>query len=510
MRSDLAKRARQSRALCAVRAFSVLAGLSAAWSACAADSASDGANGNAVDAIATTSQAKAATRSATAQTVANIVCTRPTIMFNRWQEDWSALSHPCVPREPFDSMKYIPLFGNPDAYISLGVVLRERLEINDAPLFGLGSGRDDTYGLQRIEVHADAHLGPHVQVFMQFEDARPFGKDSVTVVDKNPLDLRQAFVAITEPLGPGTFKFRVGRQEMAFDLQRFISVRDGPNVRQAFDAIWADYETGPWRWIAYATQPVQYRDDTDFDDVSNRGVTFSGVRVERKGVGPGDVSAYYSRYNRDNARFLDASGDEHRDVFDARYTGSAGHIDWDVEGMYQSGHVGNKTIGAWAIGSLAGYTLANMPWTPRLGVQLDAASGDRHPGDGRIETFNALFPNGYYFALAGYTGYANLIHIKPTLTLKPNSKLTLLAGVGLQWRETTADAVYGQGAAIVPGTAGYGSNWTGFYTQVRADWAVNPNLALALEAVHFQIGPSLRELGARNADYVGVETKFNW
>jgi hypothetical protein len=48
------------------------------------------------------------------------------------------------------------------------------------------------------------------------------------------------------------------------------------------------------------------------------------------------------------------------------------------------------------------------------------------------------------------------------------------------------------------------------YAQVRADWAVNSNVALALEAVHFEVGDSLRALGARNADYVGVEAKFGW
>jgi hypothetical protein len=466
----------------AARALLFSTGLAAALPASAADTALGGADD--------TSAANTAVTSASA----SASCARPAIMFNRWQENWGVLANPCVPKRPFDSLKYIPLFGNPDAYISLGVVLRERLEVNDAPLFGLGSGHDDTYLLQRLDVHADIRLGPHVQIFTQFEDAQPYGKDNVTPVDKNPLDLRQAFVAITEPLGPGTFKFRVGRQEMAFDLQRFVSVRDGPNVRQAFDGLWADYETGPWRWIAYATQPVQYRDNSDFDDVSNRNLTFSGVRVERKNVGPGDLSAYYSRYNRVNAQFLDATGDEHRDVFDARYSGNVNAIDWDVEAMYQSGHVGSDTIGAWAVGSLAGYTLKTAPWTPRLGIQVDAASGDNHPGDGRV----------------GYTGYANLIHVKPSLTLKPNSKLTLLAGVGLQWRETTADAVYQQGSAVVPGTAGHGNLWTGFYTQLRADWAVAANLAAALEAVHFQIGPSLRELGARNADYIGAELKFGW
>jgi hypothetical protein len=296
---------------------------------------------------------------------------------------------------------------------------------------------------------------------------------------------------------------------MAFDLQRFIAVRDGPNVRQTYDAIWADYEYKSWRFIGYATQPVQNSDLEAFDDVSNRHLTFSGVRFERQGLGPGDLSGYYSLYTRSNARFLDAAGDEHRDVFDLRYTGKVGRVDWDVESMLQTGRVGSTTIGAWAVGSLAGYTL-NAPWKPRLGIQIDAASGDRHPGDGRVETFNPLFPNGYYFSLAGYTGYANLIHIKPSITLSPSERLGLLAAVGFQWRETTGDAVYAQGNAVVPGTAGHGTLWTGMYIQLRADWTIATNLIGAVEAVHFQVGNSIRKAGGSNADYIGVELKYGW
>jgi len=454
---------------------------------------------------------RASTEEPAAADTSAAACTakRPVVEFNRWQEDWSVLADRCVPRQPLDSLKYIPLGGDPHSYLSLGANLRERLEVNDAPLFGLGSGRSDTYVIQRAQVSADARIGPYLQFFAQLEDARPFGKNTVTPVDKNQLDLEQAFVTWVSPLGPGTFKFRIGRQEMAFDLQRFISVRDGPNVRQAYDAIWADYETEKWRFIGYLTQPVQYRDVTAFDDVSNGHLTFSGVRFERQGVGPGDLSGYYSLYTRDNAHFLDAAGNENRNVFDVRYTGKIGRADWDVETMFQTGHVGAKTIGAWAVGSLAGYTL-DLPWTPRMGVQIDAASGDRHPGDGRIETFNPLFPNGYYFTLAGYTGYANLIHVKPSVTLKPASNLALIGAVGFQWRETMADAVYQQANAVVPGTAGHGSRWTGMYVQLRADWTIATNLVGAVEGVHFQVGDSIRDLGGSNADYIGVELKYGW
>jgi hypothetical protein len=455
----------------------------------------------------------AADNTADAGAAAAPQCTakRPSALsFNRWQEDWSALANPCVPRKPFDALKYIPLGGDPSTYLSLGANLRERFELNNTQLFGLGGARPNSYVIQRAEVHADARIGQHVQAFFQLEDARPFGKDSVSPVDKNPLDIEQAFVAFVYGVGGGTLKARVGRQEMAFDLQRFISVRDGPNVRQAYDALWVDYEIDKWRFIGYMTQPVQYRDVTAFDDVSNRHLTFSGVRVERANTGPGDLSAYWSRYNSANARFLDATGTEHRDVFDVRYAGNVAPFDWDAETMWQTGHVGKSTIGAWAFGMLGGYTFASVAGSPRLGLQVDGASGDRHPGHGRVETFNPLFPNGYYFMLAGYTGYSNLIHVKPSITFQVSPKVTLLTALGFQWRATAADAIYGQGMAVVPGTAGKGTRWTGMYAQVRADWLVSSNVALALEAVHFEVGDSVRALGAHNADYVGVEARFGW
>jgi hypothetical protein len=435
---------------------------------------------------------------------------RPLILSNRWQENWSVLADPCVPREPFDSLKYMPLTADGDSYLSLGLNLRERFEENNAPTFGAGSQKGDAYLLDRLQVHADLHLGTHVQIFTQLEDVRAPGKDTITPVDKNPLDLRQAFIAVSGQVWDGTYKIRVGRQEMGFDLQRFVSTRDGPNVRQAFDAIWGAYELGPWRFITFASHPVQYRDDGTFNDYSDSHLQYGGVRIEREGVGPGDLSAYVSRYDRDDAKFLDASGDERRNILDVRYAGNKSHIDWDIETMFQGGHVGDKTARAWALGARMGYTLAGVPWTPRLGLQVDAASGDSHPGDNRIGTFNPLFPNGFYFSLAGYTGYSNLIHVKPSITIKPVAALSLMAALGLQWRQTTQDAVYTQGSVPVPGTAGQGSSWTGAYAQLRADWAIARNISGAVELVHFQIGSAIRDAGGHNSDYAGVELKYGW
>jgi hypothetical protein len=436
---------------------------------------------------------------------------RPAIGFNRWQEDWSVLADPRLRTEPFDNLKYIPLSdSNPLSYASLGANLRERYESNNAPSFGIGKQPSESYVIQRLEMHADVHPNENWQIFTQLEDDRAYDKEPITPVDKDELDLEQGFITHVGELGDGTLKLRVGRQEFGFDLQRFVSVRDGPNVRQAYDALWGDWESSPWRIITFWSHPVQYRSVRPFDDYSNHHLQFGGFRVERNDIGPGKLTAYYARYEADGARFLDATGDERRDIGDVRYVGAVAGFDWDVEAMGQGGSVGNTRVRAWAVGSLAGYTFSQVTWTPRLGLQADAASGDSHPGDGTLGTFNPLFPNGYYVTLAGYTGFVNFVHIKPSVTVKPTPKLKVLAAVGMQWRETTADAVYTQPNIPVPGTAGHGGAWTGAYGQVRADWQVSANVATAVEAVHFEVGDAIHHAGGHDSDYLGVELRLGW
>lgn len=435
---------------------------------------------------------------------------RPRISPDRWTEDWSALADPALRTGPFAAGKYIPLLpGIPGSYVSLGLSLRERWEFVAAPSFGIGD-RQDSYLLHRLQAHADVHLDAHWRVFVQVEDVRAPGKRTITPVDANPLDLRLAFLEYTGHLGGATMQARVGRQDIQFDLQRFLSSRDGPNVRQSFDAVWVAWDQEPWRVAGFVSRPVQYSPEGAFDDRSNRRFRLSLLRVERGVPGMGALSAYYVLYERDGAQFLDAAGQERRHVLDARIAGAASGLDWDGEAMAQAGTVGPVRVRAWAAGTRVGYTVPTWPWGPRFGLQADAASGDGRSGDGRLGTFNPLFPNGYYFNLAGFTGYSNLVHLKPSVTVSPTPDLKLALAVGLQWRMTTADAVYVQSAAPVPRTAGRGGGWTGAYVQLRADYEFNANLAGAIEAVRFQDSSALRRAGGHDASYLGTELKMSW
>jgi hypothetical protein len=434
---------------------------------------------------------------------------RPKILANRrWQEDWSVLADPQIAREPLDNLKYIRLSRDPKTYLSLGFNVRERWEMDHSPLFGTLPQRGGSWLLSRIEGHVDLHLGEHVQVFAQLQSSLAPGKNHKAPVDQDRLDVEQAFVGFTKSLGKGKFTFRLGRQLIAIDLQRFASVRDGPNLRQPYDAVYTDYERGPWRVTGGYTHPVLTRDQRLFDDYSSNRLTFAGILLRRRLFRTSQIAISYTHYDQKDASFTNVTGNEHRANLDARFTGTSNGFDWDVETMRQTGKFGLQAIQATAFGSLAGYSFSNVRWTPHIGIGLDVATGDHNPRDGGLETFNPLFPNGYY--LAGYTGYPNVIHMKPAVTVHPTQSLSVMFAAASQWRETIGDAVYVFPNFPIARTAGRGGRYTGSYGEFRADWMINAHYSVALEAVHYSIGRTLRAAAGRNANYCGIEFRYGF
>jgi hypothetical protein len=422
-----------------------------------------------------------------------------------WKEDWSVLADPSLRTDPFDCIKYIPIGSNPKTYLSFGVTIRQRFETVSVLLTPL---QPDDYFLDRTQIHADLHLGSYCQIFTQISDIRADGKTILTPVDQDRLDLEQGFIAVTIPAGQGAFGITVGRQEPDLDRQRFVSIGDGPNVRNPFDSFHIGYKGEHWHIVAFYSQPVIIRDQELFDDISVSSFTISGLRVEQSNFGPGRLSLFAAQLRNNNAFYLTAKGGERRNVLDIQYAGRSHVKDWDIEGMVQGGHIGAKTIRAWGVGGLFGYTWIKLPWSPRLGIQLDAASGTENPNSDKLGTFNPLFPNGYYELLAGYPGYANFVHLKLSAMVFPAHEISTLLSSGFIWRETTADAVYLLPMIPVFGTAGRGTTYSGAYFQIRFDWAISDHLASAIDAQYFAHSPWLRQAGAKDGHYILVELRF--
>jgi hypothetical protein len=420
------------------------------------------------------------------------------------------LADPDVPREPLDELKYIPL-SNYDArtYLSLGANIRERFEVNDSN-FGTGGNQQDSYLLSRTEAHLDLRIHGQIQVFFQLQSDSSPGKQRPTPVDQDRLGIEQGFVAVSEPLGDGVVAIRIGRQEDGFDRQRFLSVRDGPNVRQSYDGVSVAYTRGPWRFITLYTDPVQNRNSSSFDDYSSPHLSLGLVRIERQVTSSSSLSAYVGQFRQDDARFPSASGNERRALLEVRYTGVSGRVDWDAEVMSQDGRIGAQTIRAWATGAVIGRTLGSTRLRPRISLQFDAASGDKSPTDHQLDTFNPLFPSGYYFTTAGYTTYANLVHVKTDFSMEPLPNVKLSSGIGVEWRQTVADAIYTLPDVPVADTAGRGGRYVGTYGQFRADCGLTPHIALALEAVHFSAGATVVSVGGHDTNYFGIEVRYGW
>ncbi len=78
----------------------------------------------------------------------------------------------------------------------------------------------------------------------------------------------------------------------------------------------------------------------------------------------------------------------------------------------------------------ASHHVADAVWSPRLGLVLDVASGDKNPADPNLQTFNALFQSGTYSGRAQLLGPSNSIRLEPSVMLAPARHVLVSAGRG--------------------------------------------------------------------------------
>jgi hypothetical protein len=433
----------------------------------------------------------------------------PPLQLVRPDEDYSALKDPELRTGLEAKLKYIPLGDG--LWLSLGGEARERLDVADAARFGIGA-QDDSYVLQRLLVHADLHLGDQVRAYVELGDHSTFSKKPpLSVSDKDGADVQNAFVDV---LPDPALRIRAGRQELMLNpQQRFVSVREGPNVRQSFDGIratWTPAGSG-WRVEAFAVHPVRLA-IAAFDDASDRTQDFWGVYVARTFTSRGgrwELDGYGLELDRDAVRFGAVSGDERRRSFGLRLAGQAGAWDLDWEGIAQTGSFAGRDIRAWGLGLDTGYTL-QLPWMPRLGLRLDAASGDSDPRDGRLETFNPLFPKGAYFNESALTSWANLTAPRASLRVRPRDDLTLEASVSPRWRTFGHDAVYLQPAIPIPQTLTNPYRRVGTAFGFDASWKATRNIVLMGELVRQTAGPAITAAGGRATDFAMLIVQYRF
>ena len=138
--------------------------------------------------------------------------------------------------------------------------------------------------------------------FVQVEDDRAFGKNVITPVDQDPLDMRLGFLAYVNATEAGTFKARVGTTGLRLRPAAFRVLTRRTECAPVFRRRVGRLGKRSLALHRFLSQPVQYDLISPFDDTSNSHFRFHTLRVERQVLGTNELSAYYSFYQKDNVR----------------------------------------------------------------------------------------------------------------------------------------------------------------------------------------------------------------
>ena len=299
--------------------------------------------------------------------------------------------------------------------------------------------------------------------------------------------MHQDFVdfVVLKPRENSSLTLRIGRQEMAFGSGRMIDLREGPNVPLSFDGFRLSWKSPGWQVDGFATRPVQNKPGF-FDDPPQHDFAFWGLyathplgQTQRK-----TLDFYYLGSDLKHAVFNQGAGHEKRHTLGARIWGERGPWAYDAETMYQFGSFGVGTINAWRVAADNWYSFSSVRWRPRIGLATDFASGDKNPANPDLQTFNSLFQSGTYSGRANVLGPDNAIRLEPSLGLFFSKSLTLSAGWGFFWRESSNDGLYGiPGNLIVPSN-GVKSRYEGSRPIVQLDWQMTRHLSTHVNYIY--------------------------
>lgn len=424
----------------------------------------------------------------------------PTLTITRYDEDWTTLRDPAVRNDRWTGpFKYIPTGG--DAYLSTGVEFRLRNEAYRDNLWGDAAAPDDGYLWERVVPYADLHVGA-ARAFVQPIIAYATGvSPAAGPVDQTRVDLLQAFADVQ--IGPATV--RAGRQMLSLGTERLIGTRYGPNVPLAFDGVRGIVSIGSATVSLLSVRPVQPGSKA-FDDERSRSKSLWGAYATFHGL-----DLYYLGYRNRRAEFGGRTGLELRHSLGARSFGTAGDWHWNVEGVAQFGQFAGGAIAAWTLGNEVGKIFPNAPFTPDAVLRVNIVSGDRHRGDARLGTFNALFPKGKYFGELSPVGPSNIISVNPRVAMTMAPGVSVSVSGMAYWRYARADGVYDVPGNLLRAPGASRARFIGKEVEAALGWQATPELELSTSLSAFDAGRFIDETGSGSTiAMLGLESNFRF
>ena len=334
-----------------------------------------------------------------------------------------------------------------------------------------------------------------VGLLTEVMDSRQYLSDTGSPIDNtqvNALELLQAHVRWDA--GPlftgGKHRIQLGRETLDLGNRRLVARNAYRNTINAFtgaDWLWTSDSGGSIRSFAFL--PVRrlpedvpsLLDHRISADTLSFGQQFYGVyatsprlavdaRVEAYWLGlfeDADPSRRHRRLHTSGSRLF--------------RNAQPGHWDFEVEASLQRGSSRSGTgispnldHTAWLLQSGVGYTWKAFG-SPRLGVRVHQASGDRNPNDGVNQRFDSLFgarrfdfgPTGIYGAIAR----SNLRSPEIRASMRPIRSVEASLSHRWIWLESPFDAFT---AAGVRDSSGRSGSYVGQQLEGRIRWDIVP------------------------------------
>jgi hypothetical protein len=438
--------------------------------------------------------------------------TRPQYQVLRFNESWPAIRD-SVGGDAFDPIKHVPLAPGGSSYLSFGGQLRFRGESSRGFLLGGPGIRDDDFALSRLLLHGDLHVGTHLRAFVELKHATVAGRElpgGKRPLDEDVHDIQNAFIDLSAPLWSWRATARLGRQELLFGAERLLSPLDWTNTRRTFQGARAILTRGGIKAEAFAVNPVVIRQrerNRPDDDVN-----VWGASLERASAsGPSRLQLYAIGLNENRVA---PAVSQRRTTTGARIQQALplGTVA-QVEGAWQSGHVGADRLSAWFVATDLTRAFTQLPLRPSFSVGADVASGDNAPGDGVSGTFGQLYPLAH-----AYAGFMDVLGRQNLTELRAVMSLVLPPGVQLRVsahdfaRATRGDAIYGVSGGVLRPAAPNSSRAIGRELDITAGYRIGRHLRLDVGYGHFNPATVLRlsSAGAVPSDWAFASTSFTF
>jgi uncharacterized membrane protein YphA (DoxX/SURF4 family) len=442
----------------------------------------------------------------------------PTLTITRYDEHWTQLSDPELREEHWTApFKYIPIGS--EGWLTTGTELRARSESYHENTWGFAAAPNDTYLWLRAMPYADLHVGRGVvgvRAFAQPIIAYAIGvSPSPGPTDQTRLDMLQGFADVRIGADTGSTDgygatLRAGRQMISLGTERLVGTRYGPNVPLAFDGVRGMISFKGGVVTLLSVRPVLPGPHT-FDDTGSDMKHLWGAYAVLPHPGVSNVDLYFLGYRNTEARFGGVTGREVRRTFGVRLYGKRAGWHWDLEAIGQRGHFVGQRIRAWAVGTDVGKTFADLPLAPDFDVRFNVVSGDRHAGNGKLGTFDALFPKGKYFGELSPIGPVNIVSVNPRVTVAVAPGWSAgLAAMGY-WRYSNSDGIYGVPGNLLRAANGSSARFIGKQQEGIVGWQATPELTLSASLSFFEAGRFIRDTGpSRTIRMIGTEANFRF